>query len=252
MSLTIAAAAAQAAQSFMCPTAPRRARSGAPHRTGAPVLRNSLEAGSFEDEFFMVPAPGETDRLLRVARKALDAGRRLKREARVSGRDLTVRERTVARITAAAVRVYEEMLTLARLNRGRVYPSYDKLAEMTALGRNTVARALSALEDAGFLVRQRRFKRVAAKGAGPRWEQTSNVYRPLWPAAIMSLLPRWLRPAPPPEDAVQRENDRVEEHQHMLGRLSCKERARATLGDSPLAKALARLGAGIDRRESES
>jgi DNA-binding transcriptional regulator YhcF (GntR family) len=33
-------------------------------------------------------------------------------------------------------------------NAGRVYPSYDRLAAATALGRATVARALQILEDA--------------------------------------------------------------------------------------------------------
>lgn len=53
---------------------------------------------------------------------------------------------------------------LARLNRGRVYPSYDRLPEKTALGRATIAPALDALEDAGLLVRQRRFRCVEGEG----------------------------------------------------------------------------------------
>ena len=81
------------------------ARSGGLHRTGAPVLRDSVEAGSFEEQFFTVPAKGETDRLLRMARAALDAGRRLKRAVRVDGRDLSVAERAIAAMTAGAVRV---------------------------------------------------------------------------------------------------------------------------------------------------
>ncbi|KTT72660.1 hypothetical protein NS334_08365 [Sphingomonas endophytica] len=230
---------------------PRRARSGSTHRTGAPVRRNSLEEGSFEDDFFLVPAKGETDRLLRLARHALDAGRRLKREARKAGRGLSARERTIAAITAATVRVYEELLTLARLNRGRVYPSYDWLAEATALGRDTISRALNALEKAGFLVRQRRFRRRPTKDGGPRWEQTSNAYRPLVPDAIMSLLPRWLRPAPVPVDVLQQQQDRAEDQQVMLASLSSSERVRA-MGDSPLLKALARLGKAVDLAECES
>ena len=38
-----------------------RGRSGAPHRTGAPVRRGSIEAGTFEEAFFAVPGKGETD-----------------------------------------------------------------------------------------------------------------------------------------------------------------------------------------------
>ena len=180
----------------LCPA--RARRSGSVHRTGAPVRRDSIEAGTFEEMFFAVPAKGECDHLLRVARQALDAGRRLARAERSGERALTAAERTLARLTASAVRVYEEICTLAWLNRGRVYPSYGRLADVTGLGRATIARALTALEAAGFLVRQRRFARVAGEGAGPRYAQTSNAYRPMLPRAVLGLLPRWMRPAPIP------------------------------------------------------
>ncbi len=108
--------------------APRKSRSGAPHPTGAPVLRDSVEAGTFEHLFFVSPTKGETDRLLRAARRILDAGRQLRREARCDGRILTPAEQRLTTLTAASVRVLEEILTLARLNKGRVFPSYDYLA----------------------------------------------------------------------------------------------------------------------------
>lgn len=226
-------------------------RSGAPHRTGAPIRRDSIEAGSFEDVFFAVPAKGETDRLLRMARAALDAGRRLKRNARVEGRGLSASERALAGMTAGAVRVFQEICTLARLNAGRVFPTYDWLAEATALGRATVARALATLEAAGFLVRQRRFKRVEGEGAGPRYVQTSNAYRAVLPARLVGLLPRWLRPAPLPVDVIQREADRVADVKAMQAGLSCRELGHTTVGGT-LGRMLAKLGAAIDAVERES
>jgi hypothetical protein len=227
------------------------ARSGSPHRTGAPVLRGSIEAGTFEDAFFTTPAKGETDRLLRLARAALDAGRRLKRAVRADGLRLGVAERAVAGLSAGAVRVYEEICTLARLNGGRVYPSYDRLALATALGRATVARALCALEAAGFLLRQRRFKRVEGEGPGPRYEQTSNAYRVTAPARIMGLLPRWMRPAPVPVDALQHADAQAEEWATMRAGLTCRELAQVSVGGA-LGRMLERLGARIDDRERES
>lgn len=223
----------------------RSAPPRAPHRTGAPVRRDSIEAGTFEDMFFAVPAKGETDRLLRLARAALDAGRRVKSAARSEGRALSAAERALVGITAGAVRVYEELCTLARLNAGRVFPSYDWLADATALGRATVARALHALEDAGFLVRQRRFKRVEGEGAGPRWEQTSNAYRAVLPRRLLGLLPRWLRPAPVPVDALQHAADEAAEQARLRGQLTCRELAQASVGGA-LGRALAKLGAAID------
>lgn len=227
------------------------ARSGAPHRTGAPIRRDSIEAGTFEEHFFAVPAKGEPDRLLRMARVALDAGRRLKRAVRAEGRVLSPAEAALAGLTAGAVRVYEEICTLARLNEGRVFPTYDWLAAATALGRATVARALRALEVAGFLVRQRRFKRVAAEDAGaeaPRYAQTSNAYRPLLPARLLPHLPRWLSPAPLPADVVQQQEQRVADVAAMHDTLSCRELAETMVGGS-LGRILAKLGAQIDQRE---
>lgn len=233
------------------PARRRPTRSGGQHRTGAPVLRDSIEAGTFEDAFFALPAKGETDRLLHIARKTLDAARRLRRDARMEARTLSAAERVIARLTASAVRVYEEILTLARLNRGRVFPSYDYLAEATGLGRATIGRALSILEAIGFLIRQRRFHRVAGEGPGPRYEQTSNVYRPLLPQRVLSYLPRWLRPAPLPDDEAQRQADQAEDVEYMLKSLSCREMAEATV-DGPLGKILAKIGAAIDCRERET
>jgi predicted transcriptional regulator len=229
----------------------QKARLRATHRIGARVLPDSVEAGTFEEVFFATPAKGETDAILRAARRALDAGRRLRRDARAEGRSLTGLERQLVALTSGAVRVLEEILTLARLNAGRVYPTYDYLAEATSLGRATVARALHVLDAIGFIVRQRRFKRIAAQGPGPRYEQTSNVYRAHLPAGILRYLPRWMRPTPMPDDTVQREADRVEDTKLMLAGLGCRDLARAVITDGPLATILAKLGAVIDDRERE-
>ncbi|MEG3092882.1 helix-turn-helix domain-containing protein [Sphingomonas sp. PB1R3] len=224
-------------------------------RSRPSVRRDSIEAGTFEETFFAKPAKGECDRLIRMARIALDTGRRVKREARGQGRALTGPEHLLASLTAGAVRVYEELCTLARLNGGKVYPSYDRLARVTALGRATVARALTILEKAGFLVRQRRFRRIEGEGPGPRFEQTSNVYRPVAPKRLLALLPCWLRPAPVPEDMLQHVADQAEEQEQLRGQLSCRELAQLTVGGT-LGRVLARLGATLDgvlqQRESHS
>jgi hypothetical protein len=214
-------------------------------RAGA--RRGSLEAGSFEDGFFAAPARGETDRLLRAARDLLDAGRRFARRARADGHVLAGDEALAARLTAGAVRVYEELLSLARTCRGRVFPSYDRIAERTGLGRATVARAVACLEALGFLERRRRFVRVEGEGPGPRLRQTSNAYRPALPARLMRLIAR--RPAPVPADAQARADDHRDEGERMLAMLPARELA-GVLVQGPLGHALARLGATLDARES--
>jgi predicted transcriptional regulator len=228
----------------------RPARSGAQHRTGAAVLRDSIEEGTFEDVFFSPPAKGETDQILRAARKAVDAGNRLRREERAGTRTLTAIERAIVALTANTVRVLEELLTLARLNSGQVFPTYDYLAEATALGRATIARSIKALEEVGFLAKQRRFKRIEVEGIGPRYKQTSNAYRAMLPARVLAYLPRWMRPAPIPVDQEQRAADDATETRAMLSTLSCREFALAMVG-GPLGKMLAKLGAGIDQQDSE-
>lgn len=232
----------------------RKSRSRAPHSTGAPVLRDSVEAGTFEHLFFASPAKGETDRLLRAARRILDAGRQLRREARCDGRVLTTAEQLLTTLTAASVRVLEEILTLSRLNRGRVFPSYDYLADATSLGRATVARSLRILENIGFLMRQRRFKRVDADGPGPRYVQTSNVYRAFLPDIVQRYLPRWMRSAPLPDDQVQREADRQEDMAAMRATL-CPQERRKAMEKGKLAAILARIEAALDNdpeRESQN
>ncbi|AXB80638.1 helix-turn-helix domain-containing protein [Novosphingobium sp. P6W] len=229
-----------------------KARNSAPHPTAARILRNSVEAGTFEHVFFVPPAKGETDRLLRAARRILDAGKQLRSEARRDARPLTSRERLLTTLTSASVRVLEEILTLARLNKGQVFPSYDYLAQATSLGRATVARSLRILESIGFLVRQRRFKRVEnVEGPGPRLKQTSNAYRTVLPRIILDYLPRWMRPAPTPDDELHRQAERAEELEHMRSQLSCQELAETSV-DGALGKVLARLGAALDRQERES
>lgn len=228
--------------------APHKSRSGAPHRTGAPVLRDSVEQGTFEHLFFVPPAKGETDRLLRAARRILDAGRQLRREARRDGRILSPVEQSLTMLTAASVRVLEEILTLARLNKGRVFPSYDYLANATSLGRATVARSLRILETIGFLVRQRRFKRIDGEGAGPRYAQTSNVYRAFLPDILTRYLPRWMRPAPLPDDVLQHEADRQEDMAAMRATL-CPREQRKAMEQGVLAKVLARMEAAINLRD---
>lgn len=234
--------------------ASRHARSGSIYRSNRPMRRDSVEAGSFEDMFFALPAKGECDRMLRAARDALDAGRRLKRAARAEGRILDRAEYAIASLTAGAVRVFEELCTLARLNRGRVYPSYDRLAVATALGRATVARSLQLLERAGFLIRQRRFVRIEGEEAGPRYAQTSNAYRPTQPAGLRRFLPRWRTATPIPDDVLQHAADQAEDVATMRAGISCRDLARTTL-DGPLGRVLERLGAALDakaERESQN
>ena len=130
-------------------------------------------------------------------------------------------------------------------------------AQQRAIFLDLPTWAISYLQEAitptnrvGFLVRQRRFKRLEGEGSGPRYKQTSNVYWAFLPKFILPFLPRWMRPAPVPACELQREADRCEEQGAMLASLSCRELARAMIGGQ-LGKILAKLGAGIDAQGRE-
>lgn len=215
------------------------------------MLRDSLEAGTFEqDVFFGKLGLDEHGRLIKLARAAREHGIKLRREVRRDqARRLSVAERALAALTDTAIDVFVVICGLAKRT-GEVFPSYDGLAEMTGRGRGNVARGLALLETAGFIVRQRRFRRVAGDGPGPRYEQTSNVYRPLLPKRILSLLPRWMRPAPVPVCEQQREVERLEEIKRQHAGLTCRELVRATISSGPLADVLTALGNRIEEGEA--
>ena len=234
----------------------RKQASGGVHITGRAIRGGSKLSGSFEDTFFRAPAPGEGDRQLRALKLALDNGKTIRREIRRKPRPVTREEDLLMKLTDATIRIYEELVALCRACKGAVYPSYDTLADRTGRSRNTVWRAIAALEALGFLIRQRRFKTIDdAQGAGPRYEQTSNAYRLELPAFAAKLLPRWLRPAPIPDDHAHREEERVLDVAHMFTRLSCRDQAREITrgGNAELGRLLESLGAALDERtERES
>ncbi|GGE97558.1 helix-turn-helix domain-containing protein [Sphingomonas prati] len=226
-------------------------RSGAPHRTGAPVRRGSVEEGTFEDSFFAAPAKGETDATMKAA-KALWTHRAairatIAREAREPSRI----ERAILKLNANTILLFEKLLELARLQAGRVFPTYEWMMNKTSLSRATVARCLDILEAIGFLARKRRFKRVEVEGVGPRYKQTSNAYRTMLPARVIAYLPRWLRPAPVPVDQERHQARDAAETQAMLKTLSRADFAKATMSGE-MGKAFEKWGASIDKTDSES
>ena len=118
------------------PVNTKKSRSGAKHRTGAPVRAGSLEANTFEETFFQVPSKGEPDRMLATARYALDAGRKLLREYKAGLRSLTASERLLTTLTASAVRIYEELTKLARLCGDEVVPASEYRAAQQQIVRS--------------------------------------------------------------------------------------------------------------------
>lgn len=188
-------------------------RSGAPNPTRAHVHPNSRRAGTFEDDFFYSYAKGEPDRLYKQAAELLKRKNALRRLARAEERALTEDERLATLITNTALRVFEQLTTLARTCAGKVFPTWEWIESAAGVSRASVGRALSALARMGLIDKQRRCVPIDPPADRPkaRNAQTSNVYRMRFPNRLTRFLPRRLRPVPLPDDVIQVETDRVEQ-----------------------------------------
>lgn len=190
-----------------------RSRSGAPNPTRAHVHPNSRRAGTFEDDFFYSYAKGEPDRLYKQAAELLKRKNALRRLARAEERELTEDERLATLITSTALRVFEQLTTLARTCAGKVFPTWEWIEAAAGVSRASVGRALSALARMGLIDKQRRCVPIDPPVDRPkaRNAQTSNVYRMRFPNRLTRFLPSRLRPVPLPDDVIQGETDRVEQ-----------------------------------------
>lgn len=230
-----------------------RSRSGAPNPTRAHVHPNSRRAGTFEDDFFYSYAKGETDRLYKNAVELLKRKNAIRRLARSEERQLTEDERLVTLITPAAVRVFEQLTTLARTCAGKVFPTWEWIEAATGLSRASVGRGLSILAKMGLLDKQRRCVPIDPPADRPkaRNAQTSNVYRMSFPNRLACFLPRFLRPAPLPDDVVQREVDRIEEIEIMRLWRTPRQVVAEEIEDDGLRRVLDSLAAAIEQQESQ-
>jgi hypothetical protein len=223
---------------------------GGRHVTHKPVLGGSKRVGSFQEEAFMARLDDATRQACRRAvNEAFERGRALLAELRRQPRALTPFEHHCTRITGSAIRVYEALLRMEKRFRGRVFPSYEMIAEWATVSRATVARALDALTQIGLLSRLRRYIQTKDDQIGARSEQTSNAYRMELPKTLRELIQRRFRPAPLPVDEAQLRRERLADHAHMLASLSRAEYLRATTTDAALADSLVGVWEALGRRD---
>jgi len=230
-----------------------RSRSGAPNPTRAHVHPNSRRAGTFEDDFFYSYANGETDRLYKNAVELLKRKNAVRRMARAEERQLTEDERLATMITNAALRVFEQLTTLARTCGGKVFPTWEWIETASGLSRASVGRGLAILAKMGLLEKQRRCVPIDPPPGRPkaRNAQTSNVYRMSFPNRLARFLPRWLRPTPLPDDVVQREADRIEDIEAMRLWRSPRQVVAEDVDDEGLRRVLDSLAIAIEKKESQ-
>ena len=208
-----------------------------PQRERTPVRRQSRAAGRCEAVFWR-----RTDR--QEVRRIVMAARRYELATRQPG------ARSGA-LGSIAVEIIELFANLVDFRTGRLEPSLDTLMRMLKRSRDAISRALKALRAHGFLDWLRRYVPTGNEGRGPQVQQTSNAYRLSLPARALRLLGRYGQAAPEPEDFSQARQSRAAEIEAHRKSLPLAERPLFELEDGPLARALARLGAGLDKqRES--
>jgi hypothetical protein len=208
-----------------------------PQRERMPVRRQSRAAGRCEGVFWR-----RTDR--QEVRRIVMAARRYELATRQPG------ARSGA-LGSIALEIIELFANLVDFRTGRLEPSLDTLMRMLKRSRDAISRALKALRAHGFLDWLRRYVPTGNEGRGPQVQQTSNAYRLSLPARALRLLGRYGQAAPEPEDFSQARQSRAAELEAHRKSLPLSELPLFELEDSPLARALARLGAGLDKqRES--
>ena len=116
---------------------------------------------------------------------------------------------------------------------GRCFPCYKAIAARARVSRATVAAAVKLLEQAGVLTWDHRLRRQ-----GPLVRRTSNAYRFLQPGSL-----------PPAQLGRCESRNRPA---RVLPLFSKKETPSNIDADSPLSRALARLGAAILARDGQS
>ncbi|MCK8782718.1 helix-turn-helix domain-containing protein [Rhizobium sp. NTR19] len=208
-------------------------------RTVEPVRRHSRAAGRCEGVFWR-----RTDR--QEVRRIVMAARRYELATRQPG----TRNGALGPI---ALEILELFANLIDFRTGRLEPSLDTLMRMLKRSRDAISRALKALREHGFIDWLRRYIATGNKGRGPQLQQTSNAYRLSLPKRALQLLGRYGQSTPEPDDFLHARQSRAAEIEAHRQSLSLAERPLFDMEDGPLARALARLGAGIDKqRESAS
>ena len=230
-----------------------KSRSGATNRTRAHVHPNSRLAGTFEDDFFYSYAKGEPDLLYKRGVALMKRKNAIRRLARAEGRQLTADEQVATLLTRATLSVLEALTTLARTCAGKIFPTWEWIEANSGVSRASVGRALSALVQMGLLEKQRRCIKIDPPRDRPRARhaQTSSVYRMRFPNRLVRFLPHYLRPAPLPDDVLQRHVDQIEEIEVMRLWRKPRQIVADDIDDEPLRKVLASLGAAIEKQESQ-
>lgn len=233
------------------PAWPKKVRVGGRQRTFQKVRRDSrLAMGLDEPQRFL--GLREADAMKAAIAKQL-AGEKPPPGRRHGWED--------GKLSVWAPAIYGVLVDLG-VATGRIFPSYQWIAEAVGCSRRTVARVLRCLADLRLIDWDRRCELTPAQGdKGPQVHQASNFYVLLPYNAAKALLERWRRKRRPSQD----DDDDARRERQEAFRRQCEEaeaemKRRAQLDDwEAKTPAMAEAGrrveaarqAALDRGERE-
>lgn len=201
-----------------------------------PVHRHSHAAGRCEGVFWRCTSRHDVQKIVLAAK-------RFERIERSPGK-------RNGPLGSVAIEILELFANLVSFRTGRLDPSIETIMRYVKRSKDAVTRALKALRTHGFLDWLRRYEPTGREGRGPQVRQTSNAYRLSLPERAKRLLGRLGMPPPLPEDYEQQRQMRAAELEAHRASLDMEQLALFDVGDTPLGRALARLGKSIKERES--
>jgi hypothetical protein len=150
-----------------------------------------------------------------------------------------------------ALGVLELMANLVDFRTGRLEPTYAYLMDKLGRSKDAISRALTALQEHGFLEKLRRYEGTGLEGQrGPQVRQTANAYRLTLPERARRLLGRIMQSIPLPDDVVQVQEERTAEREAYKAALPLDELARFETNDDALGRLLAIMARNVQERES--
>jgi len=208
----------------------------ADRRTYQPVRRNSRAAGR-EGVFWRPVAREDVDRIILAAE-------RFELSGKLAGR----KNGPLGGVALEILRLFRNVVDFRT---GRLDPSLDYLMAKLRRSRAAIVAALKALRDHGFLDWLRRYVPTGERGVrGPQVQQTSNAYRLSLPQRAATMLGRYFRLAPVPDDHQHRQEQQAAQIEAHRQSLSNAELVLFDMdADDPLAQTLARLGAHLDAKK---
>lgn len=215
----------------ICEPKPRPA-----HRTGRKIHGGSILAHSPAELDFIVKLTKPSRKAIVKAayacfRKGREIAAFLRRNPHAT---LSLAQHRLAQFTASARDILLELLDNEEFFKGRLFPSYEKIAEWSSRARATVHRSIKLLASLGLIEWKRRYEFNPETNLS---SQTSNLYRFALPDHLAQIL--GIEAPPVPADVEWSQANRLNEEATMYAGLNRRQLATALPQDRAARLAIA-------------